>query len=900
MDSTKIIKKVLSYDNLIYLKIPEKIIKEYLVKFKKTNNIEENENSKIDIISLSKYMELDKIKIVKLLYFNIDSFYQILYDFDIEIILEEKETNLSYIFYAALLIKDNRNFVNFSFTIKLIQGIKNKIIENNKKNEKIYSNLILFKAIFDLIDAYKGLEDYNNNIKEIEEIEKNVTNIIEDLIQDINKNDKLKLNMNLAYIKSETIGQIYIYIIIGLLKNKSEDYNYIFSIIAEMELELINITKKMCKEIEKFLDDKKMIDKYLISSPEDLLNENKINFSYILLKYILKSSEFIYQINFFIEERKNFIKLCKSHCNIFSSNTDKKMIAKLNYMIEVFNLEYYINKYKDFNINENSNKSTEIGDTNNNNKNGDTNNKNKIEDTNKDNKIEYTNKNNNIKNTNSNNTKTGIKEKIISNTNQESEKNTQLTLMNSSAKNENTNKSESNKGKEGIKSAHYLTLTHKVDNIITQESINNKSTNNYKVTYKIIGEYINTEKNNYSTAEFITEIKDIFISFGTTNDIFIYNDSYEKISIIHTDDWIYNILYNNNKTNNKEASGFVASSKKNIYIFKEEKNKSIYKASDNPTEKNLIYLSSIENTYYFACCEDTVFLYNSMFEELQNKTKYSIYENKLMKSAIKIDHNFIAFKSNKIVSKGVSQILIYNYRNKKDIPDFIKKNKEDEEEYSFIFSPLGQALIIHKNYDNDAKTNIENRILLFACKKYFKNQKNGIYALYNMNDLLESQNDKSKFQEVDSYFHNTDNFEPYCICPLLIIKLKNILEASAEIKETNYFLVGGFVKKRKEGMIKLYKINYEIDDKKLTQLSKFSIEYIQDFKIFDENFEGFKGPISCITQSKKDGNLLITCWDGKIYFVKYTGFSFYFEQDEQIKKSANEFFSFEKADNQKI
>ena len=88
-------------------------------------------------------------------------------------------------------------------------------------------------------------------------------------------------------------------------------------------------------------------------------------------------------------------------------------------------------------------------------------------------------------------------------------------------------------------------------------------------------------------------------------------------------------------------------------------------------------------------------------------------------------------------------------------------------------------------------------------------------------------------------------------------------------------------------MIKLYKINYEIDDKKLTQLSKFSIEYIQDFKIFDENFEGFKGPISCITQSKKDGNLLITCWDGKIYLDKYTLISFYFEQDEQIKKSAN-------------
>ena len=380
-----------------------------------------------------------------------------------------------------------------------------------------------------------------------------------------------------------------------------------------MELESINITKKMCEEIGKFLDDKKMIDKYLISSPEDLLNENKINFSYILLKYILKSSEFIYQINFFIEERKNFIKLCKSHCNIFSSNTDQKMLAKLNYMIEVFNLEYYINKYKDFNLNGNSNKSTEIGDTNNNNK---------IEDT----------------NNNNNNTKTETKEKIISDINQESEQNNQLTLKNSSAKNENTNISESNKSKKEIKestykSNSYFSYDYKTDRSIVQDSINNSSSIKYKINYKIIGEYISTEKNNltkYSTAEFITEIQNIFISFGSTNELFIYNDSYEKISTICTNEWIYNVLCNNNKANNKEIPDFVASSKKNIYIFTEEKNKSLYKTSENPTENNLLYLSSIENTYFFACGENTVFLYNSLFEELQYKTKYSIYENKLM------------------------------------------------------------------------------------------------------------------------------------------------------------------------------------------------------------------------------------------------------------------------------
>ena len=164
MDSTKIIKRILSHDNLIYLELPKKIIKEYLVKYKKSNN-EENKNSKIDIIKLSEYMELDKIKIVKLLYFNIDNFNHVLYNCNSEIILKEEEKKISYIFHATLLlIEGNQNIINYSFTIKLIQYI-NKIIENHKN---IYSNLILSKAIFDLIALYKGLDEYYNKVKEIQ------------------------------------------------------------------------------------------------------------------------------------------------------------------------------------------------------------------------------------------------------------------------------------------------------------------------------------------------------------------------------------------------------------------------------------------------------------------------------------------------------------------------------------------------------------------------------------------------------------------------------------------------------------------------------------------------------------------------------------------------------------
>ena len=86
-------------------------------------------------------------------------------------------------------------------------------------------------------------------------------------------------------------------------------------------------------------------------------------------------------------------------------------------------------------------------------------------------------------------------------------------------------------------------------------------------------------------------------------------------------------------------------------------------------------------------------------------------------------------------------------------------------------------------------------------------------------------------------------------------------------------------------MIKLYKIIYDEKNKKVP-----SIEYIEDIKSFDNKFKGFNGPISCITQSKKDGNLLITCWDGNVYLIDKPYIKSYFQHDDEIKKLAKDFF----------
>ena len=887
----EIIKKLLLYDELNYLQLPKEINEKIIINFKESkSNNKENKNIKIHIKELSEYFKLDKLKIVKLLYFNIEKFHQILYDYDTEIILENEEKNLSYIFYVTLLIKYNPSIINYSFTIELIRGINNKI---NEKNNKIYQKLLLSKAIFDLIDTYKGLDEYNNKVNEIQNIETNNKNIFENLKNENNKNNEnnnLKLNFDLTYIKSKTVEQIYIDIIIYLLTNKSEDYNYIYGAIKEMDLELINITKTMLEEIKIFLDDEKneMMNKYLISKSNDLLDENKINFSYILIKYILKSSTFIYQIKFFQEIRKNLFKLCKPNNNIFFK---QQKIDKLKYISEVmFNYEYYNNIYKIKDKNLNEEKLTQIDDSDSNIKNNKTvqkyANPDIVNDTTTNNNstlMASTNKSTqNIKiNSNENNQKSTKKESVKKGLNE----------RNRNSQNINENKKEINNNKK----SQINKYTNNDFNLNGNASALKNITNNNGSSQKSKGTIISTFKNSIKkisdhiisskdkndikkkyTAEFITEIQNIFVSGGTNNELITYNDSYGKIFSNQTDDWVYNAILSDNKVN--KSLIFLASTKKKIYTFSESTKIS---ENENLIENNLLYLLFMEGSYYFACCENGVFLYSSLTDKLQNKNKFTIFPNILMKSAIKINVDLLVFKSNKIASKGISKLLLFNFRNKKDIPNFL----ESDEEYSFVFSPLGQALITH--IFNDTKQDIENKILLYACKKYIKNQENGILLLYNFHQEPGDKDKDNQLEKikVDSYFHNTGIFEPYCICPLIVVDLKNILDATVEIKETDYFLVGGFEKRRKQGMIKLYKIIYDEKNTKVT-----SIEYIQDFNSFDNDFQGFKGPVSCITQSKKDGNLLITCWDGNIYLVDRPNIQIYYKQDEQIKNSAINFF----------
>ena len=133
---------------------------------------------------------------------------------------------------------------------------------------------------------------------------------------------------------------------------------------------------------------------------------------------------------------------------------------------------------------------------------------------------------------------------------------------------------------------------------------------------------------------------------------------------------------------------------------------------------------------------------------------------------------------------------------------------------------------------------------------------------------------------VKTDFYDTGNFEVFCFCPILKYETNDFFIRTSI--NTNYFLAGGFIKAKSKGIIRLYKLVYSYEK------CESRIEFIQDIDIIDKNdsnkFIRLKKPVSCITQSRSDDNLLITCWDGNVYSLELLNIKNYLKYDELEKK----------------
>ena len=166
------------------------------------------------------------------------------------------------------------------------------------------------------------------------------------------------MDLDFKYFKSKNIDDIYVRIIKEMiLKKKFNDYKYVLNIVNQLDLESIEITHKMFNEIDDIFNDEININEYLISKEEDIINEEKINFYYIILKYIFKNSLFIFLLKskFLIITRKNILNLIRKKPELFNLKIEKNIKERLSYIIENIDAKYYLQNYNELKKSKESN-----------------------------------------------------------------------------------------------------------------------------------------------------------------------------------------------------------------------------------------------------------------------------------------------------------------------------------------------------------------------------------------------------------------------------------------------------------------------------------------------------------------------------------------------------------------
>ena len=248
----------------------------------------------------------------KIIYYIMNSIHNLLYEFEEMINIQNEEIHLNYLYYLILLIQDNTNIVNYTYSLDFIKIINN--LNNNKSNLR---KIIISLIIVALINNYKNFSEEDNRQKQIyiNSIEISNINFIENNSK-ILKEYKINLNdykfYKIDYIYGQIIKQI-------ILNHDFEDYQNIYDIIKDLDLENISINKYLFDELHKILDNNIINDKQ-IKNKEDFNKKYIINFYYILLKYILKNPVFIYNIRFLWDSRKKIIQIIKSPDKIILNN----------------------------------------------------------------------------------------------------------------------------------------------------------------------------------------------------------------------------------------------------------------------------------------------------------------------------------------------------------------------------------------------------------------------------------------------------------------------------------------------------------------------------------------------------------------------------------------------------
>ena len=382
------------------------------------------------------------------------------------------------------------------------------------------------------------------------------------------------------------------------------------------------------------------------------------------------------------------------------------------------------------------------------------------------------------------------------------------------------------------------------NNWIASKSDKFKKSNKYQILehYEVIGKH--------KSAEFSRELSNgEFLSGGNDKYLYWYDITFALKKKIYVDNNQYNLYeIKSRDNNNKDEINIISFSEKRIYYIR------LDLAKNESYIDGKIKNSSVMSVYYLDYKSSLILGQNKLgkfnnqwklfdfIETIKNEINIYFRGGILLRNEFE---KYFILTSTENIPKGENIMILYNYT--------LKKSTTIVEGYSF-----------YPSFNNVCEISqiiqIEKKLILAVCQKKENDgqYKNGILAV-NL-----KINGKIRFS---TDFYPTNNFEPYCFCQILKVENNNSIYRDIAnvnniiIKETEYILIGGFDRDKRQGCIKLYKIG--INDDHLI------IKYIQDIYIEQgKNFKGFNGQISSIVQSRTTGNIIVTCWDGNVHLFK--------------------------------
>lgn len=419
-------------------------------------------------------------------------------------------------------------------------------------------------------------------------------------------------------------------------------------------------------------------------------------------------------------------------------------------------------------------------------------------------------------------------------------KNTECKQLNEYNINNDKNKIDTSKNNNKINSA----INYNSNNDLTKSTSATSKKNTQHETKGNLNKNKNMKEkyDNIKSLDFIKEIiyghYIIYLIGGLNNSLYLY-DLHEQTLASKLNPYSVEII---NKNNSIEI---VLSCVNSIYFCNLNSSRGISQINEKKYPSLKFFETIVQNKkYQITYGSNGVLVYENLCSSKTVRAYPKIIFEEPVKGGILISNNIFAFVSSNIFSKKEKRSKIFFYI----IKTFeIRKIEEIEFNHTVNLTINNLSLMEYTKKDKSYK------LLFCACKKYTKNQKNGI-LLINYNYV------QDKGLELNYKFKKTGNFEVYCFWQISVYPKNQIFNLD-KIKKirTNYCLIGGFEKDK--GVIKIYKLIY-------SKNKKIYIKFVKNAILKDRNgvtYEDFRGPVSCIIQSKVKGMVLVTTWGDNIH-----------------------------------